>query len=460
MGNIVGGIFARRALASFHCSAGNSTCTFVKYNTKPILYFLCTANSRSLHVQCSSLSQKQKESAPCIDFTPLCEKPATHESSVEEILKWRRWAQDMAMAVGDKYRLADGGPDSHDLLRELEWMLEDAVSHVAIPGARNKALKCMPDDGFDCFPSAAEQPNSTDCSPLDTETHISPCATALETKKPVLDPGKPQGDTHKSLKWQDIKNFALHYDRRLVHLRASLEDLSLLWTERVQHRRPFQYVVGCAHWRDYMLWVKEGVLIPRPETEQMIDLAEEAIKSQPSLSKGVWADLGTGSGALAIGLAYLLDPQGSVVAVDISNEAISMASMNIQRYGLENKVIILKGSWFSALEDKKGKLAGILSNPPYIPSSHISTLQAEVGQYEPRNALDGGHEGTNDLATICRGAAWALQSDGCIILETNGGGQAEIIAGLLESMPGAPFCNVQLVKDFVGIVRFVRAVHT
>lgn len=82
-------------------------------------------------------------------------------------------------------------------------------------------------------------------------------------------------------------------------------------------------------------------------------------------------------------------------------------------------MIILKGSWFSALEDKKGKLAGILSNPPYIPSSHISTLQAEVGQYEPRNALDGGHEGTNDLATICRGAAWALQSDGCIILEVS-----------------------------------------
>lgn len=86
-------------------------------------------------------------------------------------------------------------------------------------------------------------------------------------------------------------------------------------------------------------------------------------------------------------------------------------------------------------------------------------MQAEVGQYEPRHALDGGQEGISDLTTVCSGAAWALQSDGCIILETNGGGQAEIIAGLLESMPGAPFQNIQLIKDFAGIVRFVRAMH-
>lgn len=433
----MGGVVAQ-ALVPFYRPALNSN-YFLSNSFSLVLWTRLQASIHKLHVHCSSKAQLS-QSGPIaqIDFTPLCERPAAHNSTVGELLAWRRWAQDTAMAVGKKYHEADGGPDAEDLLRELEWMLEDAVSH----GTLN-----------------TKQPKTSICILEDAKSHEPPCTEQPETMKWMLDDATSHGPLSKTMKWRDIKTLEARHNHSIVCLRASVEELSLLWTQRVQHRRPFQYVVGCAHWRDYVLCVKEGVLIPRPETEQMIDLAQEAIKAHPSLSKGLWADLGTGSGALAIGLGGVLDPQGAVVAVDISNEAVSISSLNIQRYGLQNKVKVLQGSWFSVLGDEKGKLAGVLSNPPYIPSHCIPSLQAEVANYEPRNALDGGQQGTDDLITICHGAAWALQSDGCLILETNGGGQAEVMAEFLQSMLEAPFYDIQLVKDYAGIVRFVKASH-
>jgi methylase of polypeptide subunit release factors len=120
----------------------------------------------------------------------------------------------------------------------------------------------------------------------------------------------------------------------LVLLRASMEELEEQWTQRVRDRRPFQYVVGCTHWRDLILSVQEGVLIPRPETEQMIDLAEAAIAADNSLKDGLWADLGTGSGALAIALARLLPSTGSVIALDASTTAVAVARRNVKQYDL------------------------------------------------------------------------------------------------------------------------------
>lgn len=119
-----------------------------------------------------------------------------------------------------------------------------------------------------------------------------------------------------------------------ILLRASMQELDSLWTQRVRDRRPFQYIVGCAHWRDLVLSVQEGILIPRPETEQMIDLAEAAIAADTSLGAGVWADLGTGSGALAISLACLLQPLGSVVAVDASPTAVAVTRHNVDKYSV------------------------------------------------------------------------------------------------------------------------------
>lgn len=120
-----------------------------------------------------------------------------------------------------------------------------------------------------------------------------------------------------------------------VKLRASLEELYDLWRQRIEKRRPFQYVVGCEHWRDLVLCVEEGVLIPRPETELIVDMVEELVTRDEWFKKGFWADLGTGSGAIAIGIAKVLGSRGRVIATDLSPVAVAVAGKNVHRYGLE-----------------------------------------------------------------------------------------------------------------------------
>lgn len=127
-------------------------------------------------------------------------------------------------------------------------------------------------------------------------------------------------------------------DQRKIRLRVALEELYLLWKQRIQERRPFQYIVGCEHWRDLVLCVQEGVLIPRPETELIVDLVGDVVSDNEELREGLWADLGTGSGAIAIGIGRVLGAGGRVIATDLSPTAISVAAFNVQRYGLQVSV--------------------------------------------------------------------------------------------------------------------------
>ncbi|GAA0156277.1 hypothetical protein LIER_13806 [Lithospermum erythrorhizon] len=237
-----------------------------------------------------------------------------------------------------------------------------------------------------------------------------------------------------------------------VSIRASLDDLYRLWNQRIEERRPFQYIVGCEHWRDLVLCVQEGVLIPRLETELIVDLVENATKRNAELKEGVWADLGTGSGALAIGVGMILGPSGRVIAVDLSPTAVAVASYNVQRYLLQDTITVKQGSWFEPLKDCQ--LTGIVSNPPYIPSSHISGLQAEVAQHEPRVALDGGADGLDDLLHICNGAASLLKPGGFFAFETNGEEQSQFLANYLTNEAKC-FYGVEMTSDFAGIRRFV-----
>ena len=117
-----------------------------------------------------------------------------------------------------------------------------------------------------------------------------------------------------------------------VKMRVGIEELYCLWKQRVQERRPFQYVVGCEHWRDLVLSVQEGVLIPRPETELLVDFVDDVVSENEDLKRGVWADLGTGSGALAIGIGGVLGSEGRVIATDLSPVAVAVAAYNVQRY--------------------------------------------------------------------------------------------------------------------------------
>lgn len=162
-----------------------------------------------------------------------------------------------------------------------------------------------------------------------------------------LDNGPDSTLLHRELNWlvEDVvenpsvlttsRNGGEVDDGGILSLRAELDDLYLLWKQRIEQRRPFQYLVGCEHWRDLVLSVQEGVLIPRPETELIVDLVNDVIVENEESRNGLWADLGTGSGALAIAIARILGSSGRVFATDLSSIAVGVASYNIQRYTLQ-----------------------------------------------------------------------------------------------------------------------------
>ncbi|XP_052207330.1 uncharacterized protein LOC127811469 isoform X3 [Diospyros lotus] len=241
----------------------------------------------------------------------------------------------------------------------------------------------------------------------------------------------------------------------LLNLRVGLSDLYGLWKHRIEERRPFQYVAGCEHWRDLVLSVEEGILIPRPETELIVDLVDDVARGSEELREGLWADLGTGSGALAIGIARILGAFGRVIATDLSPVAVAVASYNVERYNLQDKIVIKQGSWFEPLEGVEGELIGLVSNPPYIPSEHISGLQAEVAKHEPRLALDGGPNGMDNLLHLCRGAATMLKPRGFFAFETNGEKQCNFLVDYMQSEFKGSFSDIRIVSDFAGVQRFV-----
>jgi release factor glutamine methyltransferase len=146
-----------------------------------------------------------------------------------------------------------------------------------------------------------------------------------------------------------------------LRLRAPLPRLDALWRRRVSAREPLQYLTGCAHWRDLLLAVGPGILIPRPETEILIDEVARALDAAPALRAGAWADVGTGSGALAVALARLLAPAAPpVAAIDVSAAALAYAAANAARAGVGARVAPMRGEWLAPVLAARGpaSLAG------------------------------------------------------------------------------------------------------
>jgi release factor glutamine methyltransferase len=239
-----------------------------------------------------------------------------------------------------------------------------------------------------------------------------------------------------------------------IPLRCAFTELNHLWQQRLQDRVPVQYLVGVAPWREFLLQVSPAVLIPRPETECLIDLAQQAIATaDPTLAIGQWADLGTGSGAIAIGLATAL-PQATIHAVDRSAAALEIARTNAATYGLGDRIHFYQGDWFAPIEHLRGNLSGMVANPPYIPSQMVLALQPEVTQHEPHLALDGGADGLDCVRQLIALAPDYLRSGGIWLVELMAG-QAAIVAQLLDQQSN--YTNIQIHPDLAGIDRFVLA---
>jgi len=255
----------------------------------------------------------------------------------------------------------------------------------------------------------------------------------------------------------ELDKLSLHLgtfrQRERIASAGSLAALNKLWQRRLVESCPLQYLVGVAPWRHFVLKVSPSVLIPRPETELLIDLIWEQINDAPELGKGNWVDLGTGSGAIALGLAEVL-PEAQIHAVDQSAEALEIARSNAQKYNYGDRIQFYQGSWWQPLEKIQGKIQGMISNPPYIPSSDLATLPPEVYRHEPHLALDGGDDGLDAIRYLINTATDYLQSGGIWAIEVMVG-QAPLVKNLLEQQGN--YKNIQIYQDLAGIERFVLA---
>ena len=254
-------------------------------------------------------------------------------------------------------------------------------------------------------------------------------------------------DLEGGLRWADLQALFLHPERP-VSLACSLRHLEDLWKRHRQAEVPLQYLVGRCPWRDLELAVGPGVLIPRQETESLIDIAISCSTSPGGPSP--WADLGTGSGCLAVALARAW-PASNGLAVDQSAAALSQAGHNLRQAGVDARVTLMEGSWWDPLRPWWGQLELVVANPPYIPSAVVDALEPVVRCHEPRMALDGGPDGLACLRALVAGAISALAPGGWLLVEHHHDQSDAVIALYL----GAGLEQVRAHKDLEGCGRFV-----
>jgi len=250
---------------------------------------LCVGPWRSVRYVASA-AQGESRSHESFMPVPMAERDGKAVATAAQVLEWRGWARGHAADVESRADRRDGLPPLESLLTELDWIVEDAVA-----GMREKVGH-------------------------------SGSGGVWRGSGQLLDGNGPQRSCQ-------------------VLLREDLDGLRRMWTTRLRDRVPVQYLTESCHWRDLVLVVTPAVLIPRPETELMVDFVAEALKQRPALANAPWADFGTGSGALAIGIAAEIakthnsggaarifgDGRALVHAVDLSPMAVVVARQNAIR---------------------------------------------------------------------------------------------------------------------------------
>ena len=232
-----------------------------------------------------------------------------------------------------------------------------------------------------------------------------------------------------------------------LHLKNNLVFLESIWNDHLSKSCPIQYLCGITFWRNLKLKVTNKVLIPRPETELIVDIVSNIFKKKSE--KLFFAELGTGSGAISIALA-LAYPFSDGVATDIDQDALEIATKNYINSSKQSNLKFYCGNWWSPLESFKGKLDLAISNPPYIPKDTYEKLPKEVKNFEPKVALLGGEDGLKHIREIIQKAPLFLKEKGWLILE-NHFDQSEKVKQLLIKNK---FTSIEIVKDHSGIGRF------
>lgn len=249
------------------------------------------------------------------------------------------------------------------------------------------------------------------------------------------------------LPWAELQRLRLDPGRP-VTLACPVASLEALWRRHLGSGEPLQYLVGLCPWRDLELRVAPGVLIPRQDTELLVELALDLAPAPPTL----WADLGTGSGCLAAALAGLW-PASSGLAVDLSPEALQQAATNLEALGAAPRVRLMEGHWWDPLQPWWGRLDLVVANPPYIPTAVWAGLDPGVRDHEPRLALDGGPDGVGSIRAIALGAGQSLAPGGALVLEHHHDQSATV----LQLLRQVGLQQVRAHRDLEGVLRFASA---
>lgn len=227
-------------------------------------------------------------------------------------------------------------------------------------------------------------------------------------------------------------------------------------TRRRAASEPIAYILGEREFFSLPFFVSPAVLVPRPETEHVVEEALRLLRDAPPGRGGILgADLGTGSGCIAVSLLTRV-PDLRMIGIDVSPAALAVAAANAERHAVGDRFKASESDLAAALaRDLKGASLDLLvSNPPYVADAEIAGLPADVRDHEPRGALAGGADGLVLLRAIARGAPRVLKPGGVLVLEF-GRGQADAVASFLAE--SGAFENPRIVKDFASLPRVASA---
>ena len=232
-----------------------------------------------------------------------------------------------------------------------------------------------------------------------------------------------------------------------LYIKKNLDYLESIWEDHLLKSHPIQYLCGIAFWRDLKLEVTDKVLIPRPETELIIDIVFNIFRKKSE--KLFFAELGTGSGAISIALA-LAYPFSQGAATDIDQDVLEIATKNYINSSKQSNLKFCCVNWRSPLVSFQGKLDLAISNPPYIPRDTYEKLPKEVKNFEPKVALLGGEDGLKHIREIINKAPLFLKENGWLILENHFDQSQKVKRLLIENK----FTSIEILKDLAGIGRF------
>jgi len=279
-----------------------------------------------------------------------------------------------------------------------------------------------------------------------------------ETVAAVIDRGRAllaaAGIAAADLEARVLFEHAAGFDRAglLAHGCDPVEPGAVTRFDNLLHQRgrriPLAYVTGEREFWSLRLQVDRRVLVPRPETETLVEAALDCLHPGDRV-----ADVGTGSGAIIIALAHELG-SGDFQGTDRSAGALEVARANATAHGLRPGIEFFQGDLLTPLAGRARQLDAIVSNLPYIPSAELDDLQPEVRDHEPRIALDGGADGLAVIARLVAGAPPLLRRGGWLLLEV-GSGQAGTVRALLDR--SGEFAGSSTRRDLAGIERVVLA---